>query len=303
LLLLPIAFATAEISTSETSVDLQNGYAKVNNAFELELDEPVGNLTLIASPEARSVSITINGKDVSCLLQAEFARCGNLASGTHNVSLSYETDYLLGVVGKDTIIRYTDRLPYPAERQEVNLKLPIGYIIPRERGKDDSFYLSPTPKEVYSDGQRIILVWHQQGQELSISAVTRQVAGRSNPWILATLAFALLFAGAVSWIILRERRKAPEPEESADSSDSQEKPPREVVGLIDNEQQVVSVLKENGEVWQKEIQKSTGFSKAKVSRVIRNLEARGLITKTPYGNTNKIALKEETEKEEPESEK
>jgi uncharacterized membrane protein len=61
--------------------------------------------------------------------------------------------------------------------------------------------------------------------------------------------------------------------------------------LIDKEQQVVDFLKQNGEVWQKQIQQATSFSKAKVSRILRNLEERGVVTKTIYGNTNKISLK------------
>jgi uncharacterized membrane protein len=44
-------------------------------------------------------------------------------------------------------------------------------------------------------------------------------------------------------------------------------------------------------LWQKQIQNSTGFSKAKVSRLVRNLESRGLVKKIPFGNTNKIRLR------------
>jgi uncharacterized membrane protein len=60
---------------------------------------------------------------------------------------------------------------------------------------------------------------------------------------------------------------------------------------MESEQKVVDFLRTKGEAWQKQIQLSTGFSKAKVSRVVRNLEARGVVSKTPYGNTNKVALK------------
>jgi len=43
-------------------------------------------------------------------------------------------------------------------------------------------------------------------------------------------------------------------------------------------------------MWQKQLQLKTGFSKAKLSRVIRNLESRSLVKKIPFGNANKIRL-------------
>ena len=62
--------------------------------------------------------------------------------------------------------------------------------------------------------------------------------------------------------------------------------------LLESEAAVVKALKDSkGEMWQKQIQIKTGFSKAKLSRVIRNLESRGLVKRIPLGNTNKIKLK------------
>jgi len=63
--------------------------------------------------------------------------------------------------------------------------------------------------------------------------------------------------------------------------------------LLDTEKKIIEELKkaDRNELWQKQIQNSTGFSKAKLSRLIRNLESRNLIVKIPFGNTNKIKLK------------
>jgi uncharacterized membrane protein len=63
--------------------------------------------------------------------------------------------------------------------------------------------------------------------------------------------------------------------------------------LLDSEKKVIEELEnaEHKELWQKQLQIKTGFSKAKLSRVVRNLEARNLIEKIPLGNTNKIKLK------------
>lgn len=62
--------------------------------------------------------------------------------------------------------------------------------------------------------------------------------------------------------------------------------------LLDDEKKVINYLKkcDRNEAWQKNIQKDCGFSKAKLSRLLRNLESRNLIKKIPFGNTNKVVL-------------
>ncbi len=280
LLLLPMLAAAANISTSETDIALEGNTAFIKTSMVLHSEEEIGNLTLILTPKYDNVKITIDGHKINCLLQAEFARCGNLAAGDHTVNISYETSYPVAEVGENTLFRYTERLPYHAESQQVTLTLPVGYIIPREKDKDESFYISPKPTDVYSDGQRIILYWKQKGQELPISALAKKVVGPPLGWIAATILSGLIAMTVVTWVMLQRKPKT--------------KPAKKkiiVPTLMDNEQKIVEFLKEKGEVWQKQILQATGFSKAKVSRTIRNLEERGVVTKTIYGNTNKIALK------------
>ncbi len=282
LLILPIAFAR-NINIAETSIEMEGNGISVQSAITIESEETIGNLTLILAPNPDDIEITIDNEKKNCLIQAEFARCGNVSPGIHTINLSYETSYPVATSGENTIFRYTDRLPYPAESQQVSLKLPVGYIIPREKDKDESFYISPTPKDVYSDGQRIILYWEQTGQEMAISVVARKVIGPPIAWISATILAVIATAIITIWFIAKER--TPRTKKTA------KKKTILVPGFIENEQKVVDFLKQNGETWQKQIQQATGFSKAKVSRIIRNLETRGVVTKTVYGNTNKIALK------------
>ena len=279
--MLPMVFATGSINNAETTIVLEGSTAEIQSNIQLS-SEGIGNLTLILSPDSRNVEITIDDKKIECLLQAEFARCGNVSAGAHNLSISYETDYPVAESGENTLVRYTDHLPYPANQQQVTLQLPVGYIIPREKGKDESFYISPEPTEVYSDGQRVILYWEQEGQELPISVVARKVIGPPIGWMGATLLSVLVAGTAILFVLRKGKKEKPKPAKKKTVI---------VPTLIDNEQKVVNFLKENGEVWQKQIQQATGFSKAKVSRVVRNLETRGVIVKIAYGNTNKISLK------------
>lgn len=63
--------------------------------------------------------------------------------------------------------------------------------------------------------------------------------------------------------------------------------------LLDEEQKIIKFLKDadRHESWQRKIQETFSLSKAKTSRLIRNLESRSLVEKIPFGNTNKIRLK------------
>jgi len=64
------------------------------------------------------------------------------------------------------------------------------------------------------------------------------------------------------------------------------------VFLLPEEKKILAEIeKYGGSLTQSEIVKSTGFSRVKVHRIIRNLERKNLIIKQQYGMTNKIVLK------------
>lgn len=64
--------------------------------------------------------------------------------------------------------------------------------------------------------------------------------------------------------------------------------------LLPEEKKVIEVLKENDySLPQNRITKESGLTKVQVHRVLKRLEAKGLIEKHEYGLTNKIVLKKE----------
>ena len=61
--------------------------------------------------------------------------------------------------------------------------------------------------------------------------------------------------------------------------------------LEGDEKKTIKIMVENGgDILQNELVNSLDFSKAKVSRILMNLERRGIITKSKYGLTNRISL-------------
>ena len=68
---------------------------------------------------------------------------------------------------------------------------------------------------------------------------------------------------------------------------------REVIDsmVMPDEKVVISELeRSNGELTQSDLVKKTGLSKVKVHRIIKRLESLGVVSKYPYGVTNKIKL-------------
>ncbi len=62
--------------------------------------------------------------------------------------------------------------------------------------------------------------------------------------------------------------------------------------LQGDEKQIYMIICEKKEVLQSELVLESGLSKVKVSRLLQKLENKSLVTRKPYGNTNKVILAE-----------
>jgi len=141
----------------------------------------------------------------------------------------------------------------------------------------------PSP-EIISDGKLIALKWNVQNARQSFPVFVAYDE-KSEQWL--GYAIIALIAVAVLSVILIIKKRKPRAKKG-----KTKKKVKEELHLLESESAVIKALKDaKGELWQKQIQLKTGFSKAKLSRVIRNLEARGLVKRIPLGNTNKIKLK------------
>ncbi len=158
----------------------------------------------------------------------------------------------------------------------VRLNLDNGFVINNQNAYPNSYLLE-------TDGQTISLIWNvnQLTSENSFPMfVEIKNNNSSSIWKIILIIFLVVIFVVGSWVLyLRNNRSK--------SSGKFEQ------HLLESEKKVISELKkaDRNELWQKQLQLATGFSKAKMSRVIRNLESRELITKIPMGNTNKVVLK------------
>ena len=60
--------------------------------------------------------------------------------------------------------------------------------------------------------------------------------------------------------------------------------------LSEDEQRIVGIIRDEEVVIQKKISQLAGFSKSKMSKLVRRLEEKGVLKKRPFFKSNKLSL-------------
>ena len=75
-------------------------------------------------------------------------------------------------------------------------------------------------------------------------------------------------------------------------TDKNKKKQKIVSTILDGDEKILyDIIKEKNEILQKDLVYESGFSKAKVTRILGKLDNKKLIVRKPWGNTNKILIK------------
>ena len=142
---------------------------------------------------------------------------------------------------------------------------------------DKNGLLVSRPVSISTDGRRIFLEWSKalsEGEEYTIF-VQYKTNGSSSSDLFPLVIAAILIIGLVigySW-------KRFEKEKAISQM------------LSEDEKKVVERIRKTGEMLQEDIKESTGWSKTKISKIVRSLEMKNVIIKVPYKKTNKIKIK------------
>jgi uncharacterized membrane protein len=203
------------------------------------------------------------------------------------IVITPQTTNRLFTVTQDQIIEFTseeyarrgfftvDFSDIQADIDEIRLYLPESATLTRSLESENPS-VTPRPRDVFSDGRRIILLWQQEDIEPARAIVVEYEEQPSFQYSLIFL--ALILVGAGMYLVAGKSR----------SSKNYTK------NLFEDEKLLVNILLDNSnEMWQNSLTKESGLSKVKVSRKLNNLEKKGIIQKIPHGNTNKIQLIEE----------
>jgi uncharacterized membrane protein len=238
---------------------------------------------------ARNVSVALSDDTMAEIGERNVTFLTNLLPGNATVvSLSFVASGFIfdAPPGKLFIADFT--MPTNVSRFSFALLLPPGY---GETSNKTQQLITP-PTIYSSDGRRIYLVWyrynlHQREMahistryemlvepETTTTFIERTIKQTEFPVYILILAFVL---GAVFalWFFgpsIRKFRRA-------------------TMKLNDDEKKVVDALERKGPTQQSELQRMTDFSKAKLSRLLRQMEERNLVRKESKGKINVISLK------------
>jgi len=200
----------------------------------------------------------------------------NLIIGGKEIVFSYITnEYLLA----SKKYEFLYRLVYPENFDNAIIKfyLDSGFVV----NSDDIF---PTDSKIETDGQSISITWEitnvKFGEVGAFFIIFEDITTQNSSSKYYLIIMIIIFISFLAWLFYLIRKRL----EKAKNFEEY---------LNDNEKRIIKELKQanRNELWQKQIQIKTGFSKAKLSRLIRDLESRNLIKRIPFGNTNKISLR------------
>jgi uncharacterized membrane protein len=250
-----------------------------------------GAFSLSVPKDAEGISVYIDEKP------AEYSPVLRLNSAK-TVRINYVTQ---SVVDKGNFLASIP-VKHNISIMSVMLVLEEGTSIMREKSDGiSSASVFPIPDEITSDGQSIILNWEmndvEKGEDMPIYVRIKREKSR---WSYIAIVAVLL---VLAWAALKkqggpkkakEEKQEEEPEkpEKIEIPDEIEKEPAFIKNLKEDEQQVVRVLLlKEGKCEQGTLRVATDFSKAKLSRLLSELEARNIVYKEKRGKKNLIFLK------------
>jgi len=152
-----------------------------------------------------------------------------------------------------------------SDQTSVTVILPTGFVL-----SDKAPQATPMPDKIETDGQRIKLKWHFDDDSV-IAVFYKGPKSHTNFFIISILTIILITFCLFLYFRTHFKRTIKET-------------------LSEDEQLIVKELCNRVKI-QKTIARNLGFSKSKMSKVLRKLEEKGLVEKTPYFKTNKIKLK------------
>ncbi len=262
---------------------------------------PQNEILFSLIPRISNLKVSLDDKELKCEIYEKIGKTDILCVfdesvlGKHFLQIEFDSSYPI-IDLKDNQLLFSSRYNqiYETNSFIFILRLPLGYGISKE--KDLSFYINPEANEIYSDGQRVILRWQEKplNEKFEVSVISEQLI---EPLNVLAIILALVLIIIILLLVFYFKKKIKHEKEkiTKKKSTAKRKPKTETIEeyLMESEKKIIDELKnaDKKELWQKQLQLKTEFSKAKLSRVIRNLEARNIIQKIPYGNTNKIKLK------------
>ncbi len=259
------------------------------------LDFNASGLSVLIPEDSEAVSISINGKALHYVLVQESA--GKRMVSEINESGKLRISYISG----EFLQRPSSTFFVADVRALTDSGLSIKVVLPEEASlvkpiKGDSGSIYPKPDRAETDGRRIIFYWEYSNAGRSSFPILIEYSENESPAAVFFIIFIVAVASLLSGFLVLRKKKAgqiePLSEIKTKKDDSEKKPQNIDFHLKESELAVINVLKlKNGSTTQSTLRIATDFSKATLSRILKELEERNIISKEKKGNKNLVILK------------
>ncbi len=240
--------------------------------YNITFYESQPTVSIVTYYNVYGVRAEAGGRNVQCSLSENAVGSSIICNGVNskNIVITFHSNNLVTPNNGVYLFRFGIPITDLINQTYVKVDLPKGYII---SGRvNDSYY--PPSGVIGSSGRTIYVSWNmtrpQIGEYLRFY-VYYEPASKTN-FIYIIAAFLALAILVVVIYISRSRSKMI------------------LTALSSDEKRVMEMILKNKNIYQRDIVRETGFSKAKVSRILKTFEERGLIKRERRGRKSKIKL-------------
>ncbi len=202
----------------------------------------------------------------------------------HVVTIEFDTSQLISSAEEYFVFsaRFT---PPPGLTKQFYLRimLPMGMGLSHPISDSAQTDIAPIPDKTFSDGTRTIFEWDVKDRgEFAVFIRYGEFKSAESNNLLLYILVGLILAAILLVFALRSSKR------DADDGGAQ--------FMREDERHIIDLIKENEGIVQKRIADKTGFSKAKVSKIISDLEKRDIVSTEKIGRRKKLFLTEKFKK-------
>ncbi len=246
-------------------------------SYNLTFYENQSVVSLVTYYKIYGLNAFVGGKKVDCKLSensiGSSVICKNV--NAQNIRITFYSDNLIKNRNGILILSFGIPITDLINSTEVRVELPEGYVITSDKklNGEKSFY--PGNGVIGSSGRTIYIDWKFSRPKIGEYMrfyVYYEPASKNNFWLISVF---VLIAIAGSFLIVSAMKNRSK---------------MVLAALSNDEKKIMEMILKNKNLYQRDIVRETGFSKAKVSRILKNFEERGLIKRERRGRKSKIKL-------------
>lgn len=293
---------TVEILANGTSYEklnifLQNKDNKEQDITHFFVSGDIYGLSI--SDDAKELNYTVkksrwNTKEIEIYLQKPLKRYDIV-----ELTIRYARDDLVRIRGNE--LEFTSELAASEEikKLRMSVKIPQGYSISNKFSQNNSGFVEiiKPAAQIKTDSDSVFVQWDtndvKAGEKMRFSLLLERIRPQRhiieksviNEGIVFILLILGIGIGYIASNYVHKKHVAQEQEH--------------ILSVLDENEQIVirELINSENPLTQRELRRITGFSKAKLSRIISNLAERNIIEKHHKGKTNEIILAQEALKE------